>query len=133
MERQLAESSALICKVDNVARHDLLLEARGQRGNDDFVFARPDGSLTHPDLISQTFQHFMARKSTYPTSIPDTIDACHRSANVTPPTTSICHNSIGRPAPNVDNPPSSSVSQVRSAHDETNHRYTNDRPGNGSR
>ena len=35
--------------------------ATGQRGDDGFVFARPDGSPVHPDLISQTFQRFMAQ------------------------------------------------------------------------
>lgn len=33
--------------------------ATGQRDDDGFVFARPDGSPVHPDLISQTFQRFM--------------------------------------------------------------------------
>ncbi|MCP4309346.1 MAG: site-specific integrase [bacterium] len=33
--------------------------ASGQRGDDGFVFARPDASPVHPDLISQTFQRFM--------------------------------------------------------------------------
>ncbi len=35
--------------------------ASGRRGDDGFVFAKPDGSPIHPDLISQTFQRFMAR------------------------------------------------------------------------
>jgi integrase len=35
--------------------------ATGRRGDDGFVFATPDGSPIHPDLISQTFQRFMAR------------------------------------------------------------------------
>ncbi|MCP4385405.1 MAG: site-specific integrase, partial [Hyphomicrobiales bacterium] len=29
--------------------------ASGRRGDDGFVFAKPDGSPIHPDLISQTF------------------------------------------------------------------------------
>ena len=33
--------------------------ASGQRSDDGFVFARPDSSPVHPDLISQTFQRFM--------------------------------------------------------------------------
>lgn len=33
--------------------------ATGQRDDDGFVFARPDGSPVHPDLVSQTFQRFM--------------------------------------------------------------------------
>lgn len=33
--------------------------ATGQRDDDGFMFARPDGSPVHPDLISQTFQRFM--------------------------------------------------------------------------
>ncbi len=33
--------------------------ATGQRDDEGFVFARPDGSPVHPDLISQTFQRFM--------------------------------------------------------------------------
>ena len=35
--------------------------ASGRRGDDGFVFARPDGSPVHPDLISQTFQRFMVQ------------------------------------------------------------------------
>lgn len=35
--------------------------ATGRRGDDGFVFAKPDGSAVHPDLISQTFQRFMAQ------------------------------------------------------------------------
>lgn len=35
--------------------------ASGRRGDDGFVFARPDGTPIHPDLISQTFQRFMAQ------------------------------------------------------------------------
>ena len=35
--------------------------ASGQRGDDGFVFAKPDASPVHPDLISQTFQRFMAQ------------------------------------------------------------------------
>ena len=35
--------------------------ATGRRGDDGFVFASSDGSPVHPDLISQTFQRFMAQ------------------------------------------------------------------------
>ncbi len=35
--------------------------ATGRRGDDGFVFAKPDGSPIHPDLVSQTFQRFMAQ------------------------------------------------------------------------
>ncbi|MCP4383427.1 MAG: site-specific integrase [Hyphomicrobiales bacterium] len=35
--------------------------ATGQRGDDGFVFAKPDGTPVHPDLISQTFQRFMTQ------------------------------------------------------------------------
>ena len=35
--------------------------ATGRRGDDGFVFATADGSPIHPDLISQTFQRFMAQ------------------------------------------------------------------------
>ena len=40
------------------------LEARmatGQRGDDGYVFAKPDGSPIHPDLISQTFERAVAK------------------------------------------------------------------------
>ena len=30
--------------------------ATGKRGDDGYVFAKPDGSPIHPDLISQTFE-----------------------------------------------------------------------------
>ena len=35
--------------------------ATGQRGDDGYVFAKPDGSPIHPDLISQTFERAVAR------------------------------------------------------------------------
>ena len=35
--------------------------ATGRRGDDGFVFATTEGSPIHPDLISQTFQRFMAQ------------------------------------------------------------------------
>ena len=35
--------------------------ATGQRGNDGYVFAKPDGSPIHPDLISQTFERAVAK------------------------------------------------------------------------
>lgn len=35
--------------------------ASGRRGDDGFVFSKPNGSPVHPDLISQTFQRFMAQ------------------------------------------------------------------------
>ena len=35
--------------------------ATGQRGDDGYVFAKPDGSPIHPDLISQTFERAVAK------------------------------------------------------------------------
>ena len=35
--------------------------ATGQRGDDGYVFAKPDGSPIHPDLVSQTFERAVAR------------------------------------------------------------------------
>ena len=35
--------------------------ATGQRGDDSYVFAKPDGSPIHPDLISQTFERAVAK------------------------------------------------------------------------
>ena len=35
--------------------------ATGQRGDDGYVFAKPGGSPIHPDLISQTFEHAVAK------------------------------------------------------------------------
>ena len=35
--------------------------ASGRRGDDGFVFAKPDGSPVHPDLISQTFERTVAQ------------------------------------------------------------------------
>ncbi len=35
--------------------------ATGRRGDDGFVFGKPNGSPVHPDLISQTFHRFMAQ------------------------------------------------------------------------
>lgn len=35
--------------------------ASGRRGDDSFVFAKPDGSPVHPDLISQTFERTVAQ------------------------------------------------------------------------
>ena len=35
--------------------------ATGKRGDDGYVFAKPDGSPIHPDLISQTFERAVAK------------------------------------------------------------------------
>ena len=35
--------------------------ATGQRGDDGYLFAKPDGSPIHPDLISQTFERAVAK------------------------------------------------------------------------
>ncbi len=35
--------------------------AIGQRGDDGYVFAKPDSSPIHPDLISQTFERAVAK------------------------------------------------------------------------
>ena len=35
--------------------------ATGQRGDDGYVFAKPDGSPIHPNLISQTFERAVAK------------------------------------------------------------------------
>jgi integrase len=35
--------------------------ATGRRGDDTYVFAKPDGSPVHPDLISQTFERAVAQ------------------------------------------------------------------------
>jgi len=35
--------------------------ATGQRGDDGYVFAKPDGSPIHPDLISQTFERAVGK------------------------------------------------------------------------
>ena len=54
--------------VAELRRHRLRqLEERmatGQRGDDGYVFAKPDGSPIHPDLISQTFERAVAKLDT---------------------------------------------------------------------
>ncbi|MCP4308415.1 MAG: tyrosine-type recombinase/integrase [bacterium] len=45
--------------------------ASGRRGDDGFVFAKPDGSPIHPDLISQTFPRLMARSDLPKTRLHD--------------------------------------------------------------
>ena len=40
--------------------------ATGHRGNDDYVFAKPDGSPIRPDLISQTFERTVAHQPDVP-------------------------------------------------------------------
>lgn len=48
-----------IVSVEYQLIEDDLKTASSRRSDDGFVFAKPDGSPIHPDLISQTFQRFM--------------------------------------------------------------------------
>ena len=50
--------------IAELRRHRRQLEERmatGQRSDDGYVFAKPDGSPIHPDLISQTFERAVAK------------------------------------------------------------------------